>query len=64
MLFMFLPPILQVYVPVDAFECIDASANVWAGGAACTAGGAALALAAERRTHGHPSTDRLDVIAP
>jgi hypothetical protein len=53
----------RVYVPADAFECIDASANLWASGEPCAAsGGGARGL--EGRTHGHPSTDRLDVIAP
>lgn len=54
------PFLRQIYVPADAFECIDVSANIWAGGAAYTAGG----RASDERTHGHPSTDRLDVIAP
>ncbi|KAL4443986.1 hypothetical protein ABPG75_011723 [Micractinium tetrahymenae] len=47
----------QIYAPPPAYECIDASANVWTGAAFGGPAGRA-------RSHAHPSTDRLDVIAP
>jgi hypothetical protein len=37
-------------------ECIDASANLWGGSGGFLQGGPAARV--------HPSTDRLDVIAP
>ncbi|PSC75647.1 Triacylglycerol lipase SDP1 [Micractinium conductrix] len=49
----------QVYMPPEATDCIDVSANAWAGMAALVSGGGANGAARY-----HRSTDRLDVIAP
>ncbi|KAL4437758.1 hypothetical protein ABPG77_005670 [Micractinium sp. CCAP 211/92] len=47
----------RIYAPMPAYECIDASANIWE---------ASVGGSPARRVHSHvhSSTDRLDVIAP
>lgn len=60
----------QLYVPAEPLDCIDASANIWEGGTSphwaggSTPHGSALAGGGRRGGASHPSTDRLDVIAP
>lgn len=47
----------QIYMPGGAMDCIDSSANLWGSGGFAQGGPVAPRW-------GHPSTDRLDAIAP